>query len=234
VTEQRTTAETRQALRRLHAAAFRRYYDRPMPWTAWKDDGGPDEHGQQWWFVLSDYPTAPVVVLQTTNQEAAEYLAAMHNIAPSLLDDADALAGALAEAERLREAASTVLANASLPDSCNYCIVDNGEDGLDTLRTALGQSAGQGIGDGGRSITRLRAMLQDALDTSWGDRGGERSAMDALDDVRAVLIAALAPQPAEKQAPNRAESGLGRPQGPERANGAGVPATGRKTEGIER
>lgn len=40
-------------------------------------------------------------------------------------------------------------------------------------------------------VERLRARIQDALDASWGDRGGERSASDALDDVRHVLAAAL-------------------------------------------
>jgi uncharacterized protein YukE len=57
---------------------------------------------------------------------------------------------------------------------------------------------------------------------------------DDLEEAVMIANAALAPQPAEKQAPNRAESGPGRPEAPKRATGAGVPATGRKTEGIER
>jgi hypothetical protein len=49
-----------------------------------------------------------------------------------------------------------------------------------------------------------------------------------------IARTALAPQPAANTARNRSESGSGRPPGPKRATGAGVPATGRKTEGIER
>jgi hypothetical protein len=91
-----------------------------MPWTAWKDDGGPDEHGQQWWLVLSDYPTTSVGVLQTTNQDVAEYVAAMHNIASNLLDDADALADALAEIKRLRDVLTRVCVVAATGDTgCN-------------------------------------------------------------------------------------------------------------------
>jgi hypothetical protein len=80
----------------------------------------------------------------------------------------------------------------------------------------------------------------DALAGALAEREWLRGALFAItkaDDLEeAVMIAnaALAPQPAEKQARNRAESGSGCPPGPERANGAGVPATGQKTEGNER
>jgi hypothetical protein len=87
---------------------------------------------------------------------------------------------------------------------------------------------------------RHRPMPPDALAGALAEREWLRGALFAItkaDDLEeAVMIAnaALAPQHAEKQARNRAESGSGRPEGPKRANGAGVPATGRNTEGIER
>lgn len=73
------------------------------------------------------------------SQEYAEYYPSEADSALLiwLRNNASDLLNAAEREVRLREAIQTVLEDASAPDSCNYCIVSNGEEGLDALRAAL-------------------------------------------------------------------------------------------------
>jgi hypothetical protein len=80
---------------------------------------------------------------------------------------------------------------------------------------------------------RYRQALIDVRGTlalAWQRVTFEAASPDRYEDainaaLDTIARAALAPQPAEKQATNRAESVSERPEGPGRANGAGVPET---------
>ena len=99
MTEQHTTAETRQALR--HAL----YHATPGQWAAevsrWEEDG------RQYSYTTGITPILKGMTWQGREHEPAanvDAIVGLHNAASDLLDDADALAGALAEVERLRGA----------------------------------------------------------------------------------------------------------------------------------
>jgi hypothetical protein len=115
--KQHTTAETRQALRRLEATAT------PWPW-GWNSYSGiaapvpeghpledyeesdPGDRGMAWICWIDGGPKQKGhgdALICAEARANAGLIEALRNAAPALLDDADALADALAEIKRLRE-----------------------------------------------------------------------------------------------------------------------------------
>jgi hypothetical protein len=149
-----------------------------------------------------------------------EFIVELHNAASALLDDADALAGALAEVERLRANVAALESEVEL-----LCDEDHRKMlELERLRSATEKARDILDRVERRMIDAGQAAESDEDEDWWGD---------TVEELQGA-IAALAPQPDEKQARNRAESGLYAAQGPESATDAVVPATGRKTGGVER
>jgi uncharacterized protein YukE len=84
-----------------------------------------------------------------------------------------------------------------------------------------------------RRVVAMRTALE-SIRRQAEDENESSNPARVLRNVRWTADSALAPQPAENVPQDGARMPLQRPQGPERANGAGVPETGRKTGGIER